>query len=158
MVRHYCHIKVFLVLLDIMCCIAANTVGVYQSQGDFKNSSNSQINGLKFKLEPETNLDKGVTICGRFYYTRIIEATSILFYVKSMSTYEFLATKMGYQETFWGIADYNWILKDTIRDTFRVWAANRWHHICLALDKESSHFVVVKVGLSSNFRYVLPLF
>ena len=118
----------------------ANKIGVYQSL-------NSTFNGLKFQPKIDSNLTKGITICGRFNYPRIIEQTSILFYVKSMSTYEYLATKMGYQETFWGIADYNWILKEPIKNTFRVWAANRWHHICLALDKELSHFVVVKVIL-----------
>ena len=119
----------------------ANLIGVYQS-------ANSENNGLKLLPKIDTNLTKGITICGRFNYPRIIEETSILFYVKSMS-YEYLATKMGYQETFWGIADYNWILKDPIKNTFRVWAANRWHHICLALDKALSHFVVVKVILDT---------
>ena len=151
MYPQYKHITIAL-LLFISSLKYTSAIEVYRSI--LTNGSVSILNGLVLVPQIQTNLTRGVTICGRFYYTRIIESSSVLFFVQSKS-YQYFWARMGYQETFWGFADFNWILKDPIQDSFRIWAANRWHHICIALDKRTKHFVVVKDGYVTSINVTI---
>ena len=151
MYPQYKHITLALLLL-ISFLKYTSAIEVYRSI--LTNGSVSTLNGLVLVPQIQTNLTRGVTLCGRFYYTRIIESSSVPFFVQSKS-YQYFWARMGYQETFWGFADFNWILKDPIQDSFRIWAANRWHHICIALDKRTKHFVVVKDGYVTSINVTI---
>ena len=139
------------ILLSLICFIEdSGAIHIYRSS----NVSNIDLNGLVLQTKIETDLAQGVTLCGRFYYTRIITSSSVPFYAVSQS-YKYFWARMGYHETFWGFADFNWILMDPIQSTFRIWAANRWHHICVALDKSIKHFVVVKDGFVTSINVTI---
>ena len=151
MYPQYKHITLAIIVLFISCPKYTSAIQIYSSKTT--NGSVTSLNGLVLVPKTQNNLTQGVTLCGRFYYIRIIESLSVPFFVHSKS-YQYFLAKMGYQETFWGFADFNWILKESER-SFRIWAANRWHHICIALDKSIKHFVVVKDGYVTSINVTI---
>ena len=151
MYPQYKHITLAIIVLFISCPEYTSAIQIYSSKTT--NGSVTSLNGLVLVPKTPNNLTQGVTLCGRFYYIRIIESLSVPFFVHSKS-YQYFLAKMGYQETFWGFADFNWILKESER-SFRIWAANRWHHICIALDKSIKHFVVVKDGYVTSINVTI---
>ena len=151
MYPQYKHITLAIIVLFISCPKYTSAIQIYRSKTT--NGSVTSLNGLVLVPKTQNNLTQGVTLCGRFYYIRIIESLSVPFFVQSKS-YQYFLAKMGYQETFWGFADFNWILKESER-SFRIWAANRWHHICIALDKSIKHFVVVKDGYLTSINVTI---
>ena len=97
-------------------------------------------------------LTNGFTFCVRFNY-RVLGWDSKL--VSLGCTNEFnvdcIWIPAGYDLTFVGIGNFNWILKKSDdskglkTDDFLVWTTNQWHQICLTFDTTSSVVSFIKV-------------
>ena len=86
-----------------------------------------------------SNFDKGITICTRFNYKQL--STQSWIFTQGALSWIFA----GYQESFLMFGNINWILKDPKTQSFRMWITNRWHHICLSYDRNTSHISLMKV-------------
>ena len=53
---------------------------------------------------------------------------------------------MAFFGNFWGPAQSIYIIKDLETGEFNIWHPSRWHHLCYAYDKSSSHIGLVKVN------------
>ena len=53
----------------------------------------------------------------------------------------------NYRQTFFFFGSMNWIIKDIELNSFLVWSTNRWHSICVAFDRTTSHITFVKVKI-----------
>ena len=54
----------------------------------------------------------------------------------------------NYRQTFFFFGSMNWIIKDVELNSFLVWSTNRWHSICVAFDRTTSHITFVKVKIN----------
>jgi hypothetical protein len=106
--------------------------------------------GLKLQkdsIEESSNFSQGITICCRFNFK--ILSRSKVFWIKSGDLT--IASEAGYTESFLFFWNMNWIMKEFESQKFRIWNTNRWHHICLSFNKNTSHVTFVKVRI---FKYI----
>ena len=103
--------------------------------------------GLKLQkdsIEKSSNFSKGITICCRFNFK--ILSRSKVFWIKSGSSEgPTITSEAGYAESFLFFWNMNWIMKEAESQKFQIWNTNRWHHICLSFNKNTSHITFVKV-------------
>jgi hypothetical protein len=101
----------------------------------------------------QLNLQDGLSLCARFNFLKLSK-NSKLFQLQSLK-WLFLYMSIGYDSSFFqfGVPNYDtpgsassWILKDLKRDSFLLWFAFRWHHVCISYDMKTSYISVVKVS------------
>ncbi len=136
-------------LFNVTLGQAEEFLKVYQSTEPIETPS--PLAGLHLDTnQTSVQITKGLTFCVRFNY-KILSDASQLFRIEN-SQWGLLWFKVGYQASFFGLGTglgpdtrSNWIIKDLQKDRFRIWAANSWHHVCIAYDKKTSRIALVKV-------------
>ena len=98
---------------------------------------------IKESIKKDTNFENGITICLRFNFMTLIG--SIVFKHDRPGSPSMFEGQANYRQTFFFFGTMNWIIKDVKLDTFLVWSTNRWHSICVAFDRTTSHITFVKV-------------
>ena len=102
--------------------------------------------GLRLKSESvsRSNFTRGISICGKFNYSRIAGSAQL---IQIETPGALMWSFMGYQETFMQFGYINWVVKEVPQNNFRLWSTNRWHQICWSFDRNSSYLMFVKVLL-----------
>lgn len=149
------NIKAFLVLVVTIKHVFAGLSAYKSTLSITDPNPDAGLRLVRNATKKETDFTDGLAFCGRFNYRRL-STDSVLFQFESMN----LWTWMGYDQTFLFFSQYNWIVRDVHKNSFSIWTAQRWHHICLSFDRNTSHLLFIKVGwdlLHSWFDLVLCL-
>ena len=93
-----------------------------------------------------TDFENGITICLRFNFMTLIG--SIVFKHDRPGSPSMFEGQANYRQTFFFFGSMNWIIKDVELNSFLVWSTNRWHSICVAFDRTTSHITFVKVKIN----------
>ena len=137
---------------------------IYRSSLPISNTSG--LSGLKYKNEPNKNIDfnDGLTACARFNYKKLGKKSRLFDFGKEGGyTKDFLWFRIGYPATWFGFGNKkegkgyvsSWVLQDPKTESYNIWYANRWHHVCIAFDAKRSHLAVIKVCILFAFARVL---
>ena len=143
-------------LLVMILITTSSGLKIYRS--NLPISSNSGLSGLKYKNEPNKNIDfnDGLTACARFNYKKLGKKSRLFDFGKEGGyTKDFLWFRIGYPATWFGFGNKkegkgyvsSWVLQDPKTESYNIWYANRWHHVCIAFDAKRSHIAVIKVSI-----------
>ena len=116
---------------------------------------------IKESIKKDTNFEKGITICLRFNFLALLGWESVIFMHdtglgidwQSFKVQSMFQAWADYKHTFFHFGNMNWIVKDVESNIFLLWSTNRWHSICVAFDRTSSHITYVKVIKIFNIFY-----
>jgi len=125
-----------------------NCYGIKVYQSTLAINAPSPQSGLRLQKESVkklSNFESGLSLCGRFNYKLLGDAAR-LFVIEGQG-WSLMWSQMQYKATFISFGDSNWIIKDVEKNTFRIWMAYKWHHMCLSYDRVNKHITFVKVTL-----------
>ena len=112
--------------------------------------STEGIAGLHYLNENSNLVASSLTFCLRFNYKKL--GPTIWHMRKPEEKNSLMYLGAWYPNTWFNFGRKWWILKDPIRDSFLVWYANKWHHLCVAYDRVNDTLTMVKVNkYKSNF-------
>ena len=109
--------------------------------------------GLHFqKQDLSVKLSGSLALCVRFWFERF-DWNSVLWDIRNPNDWVIFfqlrtnyKKSMAYFGNFWGPAQKISTIKDLETGEFNIWHPSRWHHLCYAYDKSSSHIGLVKVN------------
>ena len=116
--------------------------------------STKGIAGLHFLKQNNTNgsFANGLTFCLRFNYKKLGSQSLIW----EFGTPEdcLMSLRAVFSATFFYF-DRRWLLlKDPIKDTFEIWYANKWQHLCMAYDLANNSLSIIKVRDHTIFKII----
>ena len=126
-----------------------------------------KVSGLYYKKPANSyhELSYSLTVCARFSFARLSKKCQLFYFKKpNTSEREFLGVSIRYKESgsYPRFGDreegpgyfFNWVLKDPETNEFNIWSTYRWHHVCFAFNKNTSHVAWVKDGKITNINFV----
>ena len=140
--------KLFITFLTLIQIKLFEAIAIYESEEAL--NATDPFAGLKFirnSTKQDSDFTQGVTFCVRFNFNRLSDGSTI-FSVENPGRPLAVLAFAGYQETFLFFGGMNWIVKDPESQTFRLWTTNKWHHMCLGYDRNSSFLTLIRVKIA----------
>ena len=141
----------------ILLVTAVQGIKVYRSTLDFLEE---KLSGLHFlNSQNHSDFAQSFGLCLRFNFKRLGKSSDItkprIIYIPSpYSKRNFLTLTAEYEGAWFHFGNYerpnaysNWVLFEP-PDNFKIWSANKWHHLCIAFEKSTSFVKLVKVLFS----------
>jgi hypothetical protein len=121
---------------------------------------NAGLQLVKSSIEKESNFSNGFTICERFKYDLLRQEFGPMFFFQPGSESDSYRNSaycyLRNDHSFCFFFDFNYIVKDTDSNSFKLWTPGNWHHVCFSFDRTSLHLIFIKDGSVTSFDTTVP--